>query len=74
MRLGCNYPIGPFELLDYVGIETAYYISEIMFNEYREKRFAPPPLMKKMVLAGMYGRKSGRGFYAYDEKGNRRSA
>jgi 3-hydroxybutyryl-CoA dehydrogenase len=74
MRLGCNYPMGPFELLDYVGIETAYYISEIMFNEYREKRFAPPPLMKKMVLAGMYGRKSGRGFYAYDEKGNRRSA
>jgi len=74
MRLGCNYPMGPFELLDYVGIETAYYISEIMFNEYREKRFAPPPLMKKMVLAGMYGRKSGRGFYQYDEKGNRRSA
>ena len=73
MRLGCNYPMGPFELLDYVGIETAYYISEIMFNEYREKRFAPPPLMKKMVLAGMYGRKSGRGFYAYDEKGNRRA-
>ena len=74
MRLGCNYPMGPFELLDYVGIETAYYISEIMFNEYREKRFAPPPLMKKMVLAGMYGRKSGRGFYQYDEKGNRRDA
>jgi 3-hydroxybutyryl-CoA dehydrogenase len=73
MRLGCNYPMGPFELLDYVGIETAYYISEIMFNEYREKRYAPPPLMKKMVLAGMYGRKSGRGFYAYDEKGNRKA-
>ena len=73
MRLGCNYPMGPFELLDYVGIETAYYISEIMFNEYREKRFAPPPLMKKMVLAGMYGRKTGRGFYRYDEKGNRTS-
>jgi len=72
MRLGCNYPMGPFELLDYVGIETAYYISEIMFNEYREKRFAPPPLMKKMVLAGLFGRKSGRGFYAYDEKGNRK--
>jgi len=73
MRLGCNYPMGPFELLDYVGIETAYYISEIMFNEYREKRYAPPPLMKKMVLAGMYGRKTGRGFYAYDEKGNRKA-
>jgi 3-hydroxybutyryl-CoA dehydrogenase len=72
MRLGCNYPMGPFELLDYVGIETAYYISEIMFNEYREKRFASPPLMKKMVLAGLYGRKSGKGFYEYDEKGNRK--
>jgi 3-hydroxybutyryl-CoA dehydrogenase len=73
MRLGCNYPMGPFELLDYVGIETAYYISEIMFNEYREKRFAPPPLMKKMVLAGLHGRKSGKGFYEYDEKGNRKA-
>ncbi len=74
MQLGCAYPMGPFTLLDFVGIDTAYYISEIMFHEYREKRFAPPPLMKKMVLAGMYGRKSGRGFYLYDEKGNRREA
>ncbi len=72
MQLGCAYPMGPFTLLDFVGIDTAYYISEIMFNEYREKRFAPPPLMKKMVLAGLFGRKSGRGFYAYDEKGNRK--
>jgi 3-hydroxybutyryl-CoA dehydrogenase len=74
MQLGCAYPMGPFTLLDFVGIDTAYYISEIMFHEYREKRFAPPPLMKKMVLAGMYGRKSGRGFYRYDEKGTRREA
>jgi 3-hydroxybutyryl-CoA dehydrogenase len=74
MQLGCAYPMGPFTLLDFVGIDTAYYISEIMFHEYREKRFAPPPLMKKMVLAGMYGRKTGRGFYRYDEKGNRREA
>ncbi len=72
MELGCAYPMGPFTLLDFVGIDTAYYISEIMFNEYREKRFAPPPLMKKMVLAGLYGRKTGKGFYEYDEKGNRR--
>jgi len=74
MQLGCAYPMGPFTLLDFVGIDTAYYISEIMFHEYREKRFAPPPLMKKMVLAGMYGRKTGRGFYRYDEKGNRLEA
>ncbi|HWC65946.1 MAG TPA: 3-hydroxyacyl-CoA dehydrogenase NAD-binding domain-containing protein, partial [Thermoanaerobaculia bacterium] len=74
MQLGCAYPMGPFTLLDFVGIDTAYYISEIMFHEYREKRFAPPPLMKKMVLAGMYGRKTGRGFYRYDEKGNRQAA
>lgn len=72
MELGCAYPMGPFTLLDFVGIDTAYYISEIMFNEYREKRFAPPPLMKKMVLAGLYGRKTGKGFYEYDEKGNRK--
>ena len=74
MQLGCAYPMGPFTLLDFVGIDTAYYISEIMFHEYRERRFAPPPLMKKMVLAGMYGRKTGRGFYRYDEKGNRTQA
>jgi 3-hydroxybutyryl-CoA dehydrogenase len=72
MELGCAHPMGPFTLLDFVGIDTAYYISEIMFHEYREKRFAPPPLMKKMVLAGQFGRKTGRGFYSYDEKGNRK--
>jgi 3-hydroxybutyryl-CoA dehydrogenase len=73
MELGCAYPMGPFTLLDFVGIDTAYYISEIMFNEYREKRFAPPPLMKKMVLAGLFGRKAGKGFYEYDERGNRKA-
>lgn len=73
MQLGCAYPMGPFTLLDFVGIDTAYYISEIMFTEYREKRFAPPPLMKKMVLAGLYGKKAGKGFYEYDEKGNRKA-
>lgn len=72
MRLGCAHPMGPIELLDYVGLDTTYYIAEIMFAEYREKRFAPPPLLKRMVLAGRFGRKTGRGFYEYDEKGNRR--
>lgn len=67
MKLGCNHPMGPLTLLDFVGIDTTYYIAEILFNEYREKRFAPPPLMKRMVLAGMYGRKSGKGFYDYSD-------
>ena len=65
MRLGCGYPMGPLTLGDFVGLDTTYYIAEIMFNEFREKRFAPPPLLKRMVLAGLYGRKSGRGFYDY---------
>ncbi len=65
MKLGCGYPMGPFTLGDFVGLDTTYYIAEIMFNEFREKRFAPPPLLKRMVSAGLYGRKSGRGFYDY---------
>jgi 3-hydroxybutyryl-CoA dehydrogenase len=65
MQLGAGYPMGPFTLLDFVGLDTAYKISEIMFGEYREKRFAPPPLLKRMVLAGMLGKKSGKGFYDY---------
>lgn len=65
MKLGCGYPMGPFTLNDFVGLDTTYYIAEIMFSEFREKRFAPPPLLKRMVLAGLYGRKSGRGFYDY---------
>jgi len=65
MKLGCGYPMGPFTLGDFVGLDTTYYIAEIMFNEFREKRFAPPTLLKRMVLAGLYGRKSGRGFYDY---------
>jgi len=67
MKLGCNHPMGPFTLMDFVGIDTTYYIAEILFNEYREKRFAPPPLLKRMVLAGLYGRKTGKGFYDYSE-------
>jgi 3-hydroxybutyryl-CoA dehydrogenase len=70
MKLGCNHPMGPFTLLDFVGIETTYYIVEILFNEYREKRFAPPPLMRRMVMAGMYGRKAGKGFYDYADPKN----
>jgi 3-hydroxybutyryl-CoA dehydrogenase len=67
MKLGCGYPMGPFTLGDFVGLDTTYYIAEIMFNEFREKRFAPPPLLKRMVMAGLYGRKSGRGFYDYSK-------
>lgn len=68
MQLGCGYPMGPFTLLDFVGLDTTLYIANIMFDEYREKRFAPPPLLKQMVQAGRFGRKSGHGFYAYDKK------
>jgi 3-hydroxybutyryl-CoA dehydrogenase len=68
MELGCGHPMGPLKLLDFVGLDTTYAIAEIMFDEYREKRFAPPPLLKRMVLAGRLGRKSGRGFYEYGEK------
>jgi len=65
MQLGCGYPMGPLTLLDFVGLDTTYRIAEIMFAEYREQRYAPPPLLKRMVLAGMNGRKSGKGFYDY---------
>ena len=65
MTLGCGYPMGPFALLDLVGIDTTYFIANIMFDEFREGRFAPPPLMKRMVLAGFHGRKTGKGFYDY---------
>ena len=65
MKLGCGYPMGPLTLLDFVGLDTTYYISLIMFDEFKERRFAAPPLLKRMVLAGWNGRKSGRGFYDY---------
>ncbi|MGE0814460.1 MAG: 3-hydroxyacyl-CoA dehydrogenase family protein [Vicinamibacterales bacterium] len=65
MKLGCGYPMGPFTLLDFVGLDTTYFIANIMFDEFRETRFAPPPLLKRMVLAGHLGKKSGRGFYTY---------
>ncbi|HEV8659908.1 MAG TPA: 3-hydroxyacyl-CoA dehydrogenase family protein [Thermoanaerobaculia bacterium] len=65
MQLGCGYPMGPFTLLDLVGLDTTYYITQVMFEEYREKRFASPALLRKMFLAGRFGRKSGAGFYDY---------
>jgi 3-hydroxybutyryl-CoA dehydrogenase len=65
MTLGCGYPMGPFTLLDFVGLDTTYYIANIMFEEFREPAYAPPPLLKRMVLAGRLGRKSGQGFYKY---------
>ena len=65
MKLGCGYPMGPLTLLDFVGLDTTYFIANIMFEEFRERRFAPPPLLKRMVQAGLLGRKSGRGFYDY---------
>jgi 3-hydroxybutyryl-CoA dehydrogenase len=68
MQLGCGYPMGPFTLLDFVGLDTTYYIAGIMFDEYKEKRFAAPPLLKQMVTAGRLGKKSGRGFYGYAKK------
>jgi 3-hydroxybutyryl-CoA dehydrogenase len=67
MRLGCGHPMGPLTLLDFVGLDTTYYIANIMFEEFREKRFASPPLLKRMVLAGWNGRKAGRGFYDYSD-------
>jgi 3-hydroxybutyryl-CoA dehydrogenase len=66
MKLGCGYPMGPFTLLDLVGLDTTMYVAEVMFEEFREPRYAPPPLLKRMVLAGHLGRKTGRGFYGYD--------
>jgi 3-hydroxybutyryl-CoA dehydrogenase len=68
MKLGCGYPMGPFTLLDLVGLDTTMFVAEVMFEEYREPRYAPPPLLKRMVMAGQLGRKSGKGFYDYAKK------
>jgi 3-hydroxybutyryl-CoA dehydrogenase len=68
MKLGCGYPMGPFTLLDLVGLDTTMYVAEVMFEEFREPRYAPPPLLKRMVMAGQLGRKSGKGFYTYEGK------
>lgn len=68
MMLGCGYPMGPFTLLDFVGLDTTYYIANIMFDEFKDPRYAPPTLLKRMVLAGQHGKKSGKGFYDYSKK------
>jgi 3-hydroxybutyryl-CoA dehydrogenase len=70
MKLGCGYPMGPFTLLDFVGLDTTYYITSVMFDEFKERRFASPPLLKRLVMAGWYGRKSGKGFYDYTDPNN----
>ena len=68
MKLGCGYPMGPFTLLDLVGLDTTMFVAEVMFEEFREPRYAPPPLLKRMVMAGRLGRKSGQGFYDHSAK------
>ena len=68
MKLGCGYPMGPFTLLDLVGLDTTMFVAEVMFEEFREPRYAPPPLLKRMVMAGRLGRKSGKGFYDHSAK------
>ena len=70
MKLGCGYPMGPFTLLDFVGLDTTYYITHVMYDEFKEPRFASPPLLRRLVLAGWYGRKSGKGFYDYTDPKN----
>jgi 3-hydroxybutyryl-CoA dehydrogenase len=70
MKLGCGHPMGPLTLLDFVGLDTTYYIANIMFEEFRERRFAAPPLLKRMVLSGWHGRKTGKGFYDYSDAQN----
>ncbi|HXE90871.1 MAG TPA: 3-hydroxyacyl-CoA dehydrogenase family protein [Terriglobales bacterium] len=67
MKLGCGYPMGPFTLLDFVGLDTTYYITHVMFDEFKERRFASPPLLKRLVLAGWYGKKTGKGFYDWSD-------
>jgi 3-hydroxybutyryl-CoA dehydrogenase len=70
MKLGCGYPMGPFTLLDFVGLDTTYYITHVMYEEFKERRFASPPLLKRLVMAGWYGRKTGKGFYDYADPNN----
>ncbi len=70
MKLGCGYPMGPFTLLDFVGLDTTYYITHVMFDEFKERRFSSPPLLKRLVMAGWYGKKSGKGFYDWSDPAN----
>jgi 3-hydroxybutyryl-CoA dehydrogenase len=70
MKLGCGYPMGPFTLLDFVGLDTTFYITHVMYDEFKERRFASPALLKRLVMAGWYGKKTGRGFYDYADPVN----
>jgi 3-hydroxybutyryl-CoA dehydrogenase len=70
MKLGCGYPMGPFTLLDFVGLDTTYYITHVMYDEFKERRFASPPLLKRLVMAGWYGKKTGKGFYDWTDPAN----
>jgi 3-hydroxybutyryl-CoA dehydrogenase len=70
MKLGCGYPMGPFTLLDFVGLDTTYYITHVMYDEFKERRFASPPLLKRLVLAGWHGKKTGKGFYDWSDAKN----
>ena len=70
MKLGCGYPMGPFTLLDFVGLDTTYYITHVMFDEFKDARFASPPLLKRLVMAGWYGKKTGKGFYDWKDPAN----
>jgi 3-hydroxybutyryl-CoA dehydrogenase len=70
MKLGCGHPMGPFTLLDFVGLDTTYYITHVMYEEFKERRFAAPPLLKRLVLAGWHGQKTGKGFYDYADPKN----
>src|ERR1700720_3981050 len=70
MKLGCGYPMGPFTLLNFVGLDTTYYITHVMSDEFKERRFASPPLLKRLVMAGWYGKKTGKGFYDYSDPNN----
>jgi 3-hydroxybutyryl-CoA dehydrogenase len=68
MRLGCGHPMGPLQLLDFIGVDTTCHIAEILYDELKEPRYAPPTLLKQMTIAGLHGRKSGRGFYDYEAR------
>ena len=70
MKLGCGHPMGPLTLLDFVGLDTTYYITHVMYDEFKERRFASPALLKRLVMAGWYGKKTGRGFYDYADPAN----